>query len=273
MNPTALSASACTRRPAWHKLLLPFTVALCLTAACDQRAVGGGSLHATESSATVSTGFVVGDLGGMPVKIPRHLATSVEYNADPGWGESRNGRPPPRTLDSKLRSFGFDVRVPDMAGLSDGSLEADKRKHSIYNTMWIRVGLNTGENYPGDGSLDRRAKAMNYPEAKFQLEALPDSQDGLTVYSPSGTDPTTQKPNREHPDAKDLFVHRDASGHVDAYIKCSNRPHEAAPCTHDFSLGPNVKAVVYVGYRRGLLPQWQQIQTSLTELILSFKAP
>ncbi len=30
---------------------------------------------------------VIGDLGGLKVKIPRHYAEYVEYDDDPGWGE------------------------------------------------------------------------------------------------------------------------------------------------------------------------------------------
>ena len=42
--------------------------------------------------------FVIGDLGGMPVKIPRYFASYVEYDGDPGFGEKRPSSPPIRTL-------------------------------------------------------------------------------------------------------------------------------------------------------------------------------
>ncbi|MDR0736333.1 MAG: hypothetical protein LBF51_05810, partial [Zoogloeaceae bacterium] len=34
---------------------------------------------------------VIGDLGGMKVRIPRHYAEYVEYDGDPGFGEKRKG--------------------------------------------------------------------------------------------------------------------------------------------------------------------------------------
>ena len=48
---------------------------------------------------------VIGDLGGMKVRIPRHYAEYVTYDDDPGFGEKRKGGRPERTFDSRLRSF------------------------------------------------------------------------------------------------------------------------------------------------------------------------
>ena len=45
---------------------------------------------------------LVGDLGGMPVRIDRHIVRLVEYDGDPGWGEARKGPPPERTHASRL---------------------------------------------------------------------------------------------------------------------------------------------------------------------------
>ena len=50
------------------------------------------------------------------VRIPRHYAEYVEYDGDPGFGEKRKGPVPERTFESKLSSFGMDVRFPDMRG-------------------------------------------------------------------------------------------------------------------------------------------------------------
>lgn len=227
------------------------------------------------AAAHYSSHDVVGDLGGMPATIPRHFADFVEYNGDPGWGEKRKGPRPERTHASKLSSFGFYVRLPDMAGLSSNELRLHKQNQKMRDTMWISVGFNTGEVYPGDGFLDRRTNAMGKPGniLKYeQYEQLLDQFHGLTVYAAGGIDPKTNKPYREDTDAHDIFVHRNDSGKVDTYIRCSNRNVPAPPCTQDFSMEPNVKARVYVSYRRGLLPEWQQIQASITQLILSFKA-
>jgi hypothetical protein len=239
----------------------------------SSRVLGGPFQPPEMAAVQFATRNMVGDLGGVPVTIPRHFANYVEYEGDPGFGEKRIGPRPERTYASKLTSFGFYVRFPDMAGMSSYALETDKRTQTIYKTMWIGVGINTGERYPGDGFLDRQASSINDPSRFFQYEAQPQKEDELTVYAPTGVDPRTQRPMREDDDAEDIFLHRDQNGRVDAYISCSNRPHQAAPCSHDFSMEPYMKAHVYVSYRRGLLPQWQQIQSSVAQLIKNFKAP
>ena len=36
-------------------------------------------------------GIVIGDLGGVPVEMPRNSVRLLQYNGDPGWGEEREG--------------------------------------------------------------------------------------------------------------------------------------------------------------------------------------
>lgn len=218
---------------------------------------------------------VVGDLGGMPVTIPSHFADLVEYNGDPGWSGKRAGSHPERTHASKLASFGFYARFPDMAGLSSEALRNHKQSQSIYKTMWLSVGLSAGERYYGAGILERLTNAMGKSGGivKFeQYEKLPGEQHGLTVYAAAGIDPKTARPYREDRYASDIFVHRNEAGRVDTYIRCSNDAH-VARCKQNFSLEPAVQANIFVSYRRDLLPEWRQMQASVTQLILSFKAP
>lgn len=228
------------------------------------------------AAAHYATRDVVGDLGGVPVTIPRHFANFVEYEGDPGWGEKRKGPRPERTHQSKLISFGYDTRFPDMAGESSQELIKDKRNYSIYTTPWISVGITTGNIYPGDGFLDRRATYIGKTGSTLKYEQhvqLPEPEHGLTVYAASGIDPKTNKPYREDTFAKDIFVHRDKTNRVDTYIDCSNRLGVSSqPCKHDFSLEPHMHAEVYVQYRRTQLPHWREIQQAVTQQILSFKA-
>ncbi len=217
---------------------------------------------------------VVGDLGGVPVNIPRHFANYVEYEGDPGWGEKRKGSKPKRTHQSKLTSFGYYTRFPDMAGESSFELVKDKSSYSIHTTPWINVGITTGNIYPGDGFLDRLAAAMiNSSSSYEQYEQLPEMEHGLTVYVAGGIDHQTNKPYREHSQAKDVFLHRDNTNRVATYIDCSNRLGGSQPCQHTFSLDPHMHAKVYVQYRRTQLPHWREIQQAVTQQILGFKAP
>ncbi len=219
---------------------------------------------------------VVADLGGVPVSIPKHFADYVEYDGDPGFGEKRKEPKPKRTQQSKLSSFGFYVRYPDMVGLSTPELRQEKKKESIYTTMWISVGLHAGSMYKGKGTLDRLANGRVVNQDAFnkdrQYEQLPMEEYGLTIYASHGIDPKTNKPYREGRDAEDVFIHRDENGKVTTFITCSNRLIKSAPCTQWIDLEPLMKADVYISYRRDLLPEWQKIQESVTQLIYNFKS-
>ena len=54
---------------------------------------------------SVQKDIIIGDLGGVPVEMPRDSVRLVEYNGDPDWGESFEGAVPERTYDSKISSF------------------------------------------------------------------------------------------------------------------------------------------------------------------------
>lgn len=257
-------------------LLLAFFVISALAAWFTLRVVGysmNGFQPPEMAAAQFSSSDVVGDLGGMPVTIPRHFANYVEYDGDPGFGEKRKGPTPERTQQSRLMSFGYDVRLPDMAGMSSAEIWKDRQRYTVFDTPWIHVGVQTGEIYPGDGSLDRLTAALSRPGVLSyeKYEVLPQAEYGLTVYAPAGIDPKTDRPYRENRNARDVFIHRVKDGKVDAYISCSNVPHEAAPCQHFFSLGPQVHADISMRYRRGHLSQWREIQTAVTDQLLSFR--
>jgi hypothetical protein len=228
------------------------------------------------AAAKYSPRDVVGDLGGVPVTIPNHFANYVEYEGDPSWGEKRLDSKPERTHQSKLVSFGYHTRFPDMVGESGPELIKDRRSYPSSKTPWISVGINTGKDYPGDGFLDRWTQAtVETPNTilKYEnYEKLLIKEHGLTVYAAAGIDPRTNSPFREHTDAKDVFVSRDKSGRVEAHIQCSNRNVPAPPCTHDFSLEPDMHAKVYLSYRRSQLANWREIQEAVKQQILSFRA-
>jgi uncharacterized membrane protein required for colicin V production len=220
--------------------------------------------------------FDIGDLGGMLVKIPSYFPTLVEYNGDPGWGENMNGRykTPQRTQSSKIMSFGFDVRYPDMVGKATPELRKDYRERSIFNTTWIRVGVRSGEIFPGPGFMNRSTNGINdNPFGPFKyIEKEKDTQsiDGLTLLVADGVNPKTKIPYRMGEYIDDIYLHRNARGDILTYINCSNRPIDSAPCRHDFSLEPHANAWIIVSYRRGLIANWKSIQESVKNLILSF---
>jgi hypothetical protein len=235
-------------------------------------------LFPPEMNATAyAKGDVIGDLGGVKVRIPAHFANYVEYDGDPGFGEKRQGSAPQRNFESKLMSFGFEVRFPDMAGRTSPELWKDHKRKWQPDSYWMSAGVTTGQHYYGDGYLDKFINATlkfkadeRFPSLKFdEYEKLPKPEFGLTAYASPGIDPKTKKPWREDQDAKDLFVLRDAGGRVVTAIACANRSRNPT-CQHDFSMEPTMKAAITVRYRRGMLPQWKEIQTNVSQLIESF---
>ena len=105
----------------------------------------------------------------------------------------------------------------------------------------------------------------------FKVEHQKAKQFGLDVYSPNGVDPATRQPFKIHSDDKDVFIYRNAENQIISLITCSNVSHAAAPCSLDYLLDPNIKAWVNIRFRRGLLPEWKQMKTSVTKVILNFK--
>ncbi|MDO4795952.1 MAG: hypothetical protein Q4A28_08460 [Brachymonas sp.] len=89
---------------------------------------------------------VIGDLGGLKVRIPRHYAEYVVYDGDPRWGKKRKGPIPERTFNSKLRNFGIRARFPDMRGLENAQLQEELRSYSLNpDNPWLNMTINSGK--------------------------------------------------------------------------------------------------------------------------------
>jgi len=229
---------------------------------------------------------VVGDLGGMPVRIDRHIVRLVEYDGDPGWGEKRQGPPPARTHASRLASFGFYVRYPDMRSLDEPEMRADfERYHPTTASTeyglkeknpWIDGGIQSGSRYPGHGFLDRQFWGTDRKPVGEGYAPEPSPLKGLDLFIASGTNPHSGEPWRYQAGHRDTYVHRDQQGTVTTLIRCGYLRGTPRPtsCTQDWSMErEGLGMVVSVNYRHGLLPQWQDIQTKVSQFVLDFKDP
>ncbi len=225
---------------------------------------------------------VIGDLGGMKVRIPRHYAEYVEYDGDPGFGEKRKGPVPERTFESRLRSFGIDVRFPDMKGLENAEMREDRRRQFLkQDNPWVSIGINAGEIYPKSGAeaADRSAKAVTNSIDKptefwfANYARLPDVVYGLEAYVVTGTDPRSGKPAAESEDTNDIFIHYAKSGIADTFISCGKTyvPGGVASCRMNFGLEPKARVHLSVGFVRSRLPQWREIRQSVINLLTSFE--
>ncbi|RAM66958.1 hypothetical protein RB25_07905 [Herbaspirillum rubrisubalbicans] len=235
--------------------------------------------------------YVIGDLGGMPVKIDHGIVRYIEYDGDPRPGEKRKGPWPTRTYASRLSSFLFYVRYPDMGSLTSEDMKADfERYHPLsrpieyglqHKDPWITGGIQSGSSYPGHGFLDRWYQGtIPHPEKKIlgsQLVPMASEIQGLELFVDPGVDAVTGEPWRYSSiGSGDTYVRRDSHGKVATFVLCKYRSgtRRYAVCNQYWSMesfGLNIK--VSVSYVPGLLPQWQDIQLKVSHFILSFKAP
>lgn len=170
------------------KLILLCTVFL----GCVDNVPLSNSVNKQSSEEQIMKNMIIGDLGGVPVDIPKELVRLVEYDGDPDWGEIRKGAVPERTYQSKINSFGFDIRYTDSV-IYDGiggkiSEEYDAQKN-LPDSPWVSVGINSGNRYHSAGGIHRmgndRINNDTYPRHPvFKYEKLPELQYGLEVYVP-----------------------------------------------------------------------------------------
>lgn len=227
---------------------------------------------------------IIGDLGGIPISIPPRVARFVEYESDPHFLEPREGDPLTRSSESKLRSFSFEVRFPDMVLLTP-EVWQEKRKSNMYNTMWLDIGISV-KPYHDELSLRRildgtvattwdaihsKGTPPDLWKDKHGYKRSPDPLFGLVVDEVYGYDEASRHkfPGVDMGD-KNIYHHVDTQGNVDTYIECHNVKHDAALCDQNFVLSMAKNTRVSVLYRIGLLPQWHEIQNAVTKVILGF---
>lgn len=251
----------------WNSRLL----LLVLTAATCMWIFGGICLVNNK----VYSESLIGDLGGVPVSIPRPFAHFVEYDDDPHFMEKEGWVPPERTYQSKIRSFGFEVRFPDMAS-EDMKTHEERLKKDIFNTMWMRVGVDAGEDYGSSGDVAFERYLQNYlnPNRKrFVYGRLPNKTFGLTGYTPIDVDKSLREQVIGGASIRDknIYYAKNKDGRITTFIECGNKKHRAVNCRQSFNLGPLMKVRVSVSYRKELLPHWREIQSSVSKVFRSFQ--
>lgn len=229
------------------------------------------------SCSDVFSANYIGDLGGAPVDLPKNLVHLVEYDGDPAWGKKREGAKPTRSYDSKINSFGFDVRYTDNTIL-DKSNKSLKRAYdeekNLPNDPWVSVNVTSGDRYYGAGGIHRMGHgtiSASEVNPVYRYAKLDNDQYGLEVYAQPGIDPKTNTPWREDRDAEDVFIQRDKTGKIITYIKCSNRDVPRPPCSHRFDLESQMGLDLNVQYSRHNIADWQHIEQVVRQQILNFR--
>ena len=212
----------------------------------------------------------------MKVSIPWYMAELIEYEGDPGWDldKWKTFKFPQRTFDSKITSFGFKIRFPDGAVPSTDALLLDsiEQNKNIYKTMWMSVGINSGNIFYQNG-LNDIAKHVQNPDLRSPFdnyERLLKNEYGLKVYALKGVNPMTNQPYRKDSNAKDIFLYQDKNKNIQTIISCYNynSVHTVAPCEHRFTLlEKKINAEIYVIYRRDMLINWREIELMVKQKI------
>ncbi len=222
--------------------------------------------------------YIIGNLGGYPVNLPSSVVSLLEYDDSPGWDREklRHYQPPTRNYQSIIDSFGFSLRYRDHTLLDSRKNQAEYEQESdLLPNPWIDVGITSGTRYHKDEHVWDRLIASDlensYPSGPPVYQR--DSNEiafGLERYIIPGINPANNLPWRENHSADDVFVHRDAAGHVNAYIRCSNNAVPHPPCSHYFSVSGDMKVDASLLYDRQLLPDWQKIQQAADSAIHGF---
>ncbi|WP_147432285.1 hypothetical protein [Pararobbsia silviterrae] len=242
----------------------------------------------TDAAQYADPNFGMGNLGGVPVRIPLWFAEHVEYEGDPGFMGKREGPIPKRTMDSPLTSFDFNVRFPDMAGRTSPALWWDYEKYANlywdgwYDSIspWMFVGVETGSRYYGIAGLERVLKyRLTFnpdldPKREREYQKLPEDRWGLVAYATRFFDPESGNAYHWIASNTELYVNRSRDGRLNTYIACTNHYRKNVlrlTCTQSFSLEPRMKAEAHVSYPRYFLPYWKEIQRLTGDLIWSFR--
>ena len=242
----------------------------------NQTAAGSDAAqNASAQAAAEQEEAVIGDLGGQPVRLPRYVDL-VQYDDSPGFDleRLRDYRPPKRTFDSKLMSFGYYYNYETDEPKDDSNFQRYREDESKPASKWVDVGVSSGRMYLGSDTawddnfyMDLRGGTYLYQP----YTQLPKQQYGLDVYAQLGNDPKTNRPWREHEDAQDFFVYRDEQGHVHSKIRCSNKTTVPnPPCDHQFILTDDMKVIVGMLYSRQNLPHWRKIERQVEARLRSF---
>ena len=208
----------------------------------------------------------------MKVRIPSHFVRLMEFSGEPtDWKrgpKSPHTRPAGATRD--IASFGFEVRYPDMAGLSTPALlrEHDQRPFKV--NPWMDVTITSGDLYR-PRALAARASAIRKPLSDAPYLRVASDVESLERHVAQGVNPRTGQPARLDFLNPDVYLAFDPPGQASAVIECSNTETGRQACVHAFVLEPQARVFVEVRYGRDMLPEWKDIQRRTGALLLGFR--
>lgn len=218
---------------------------------------------------------IVGNLGGVIVKVPSYYVDSIEYE---GRGSGHRIEQGEGGGVPVFRSFGMEVKFPEMVGLKDSKLISDYKSLRLnLNNPWVSVSVNAGSSYPslGERANEGLAKKVKI-KGKYWFENFERASDldvaGLRAYALSGFSPDGKRLARDSEFAEDVYI-EEVDGGIPTYIVCgkTNVPGGVAACQMHFGLEPKMRTRLKVVFYPKLLPKWRDIKYSVSGLIFGFE--
>ena len=209
---------------------------------------------------------IVGNLGGVPIALPRYIVEYVQYDDTPDpfskeWKTYK--RPEKRTYADNLTAFGFvfDFKTNE---LRDPYANTYKRweKETMHHTTsathtWADVSLRSGKAAPKE-TMNHFANTMlrtNMISHKYhQLQ----DEYGLEKWKfpEHFVNKDTQKRDIDVYNFGNIFIAKDNNNNVVTLIKCGIK---SPSCNHFYRL-PDLNTELTLSYRCIYLSDWQRIQ-------------
>lgn len=277
-------------------VLLPFSLSSCSQAAEKTEAAQPEPSRPVQTSAPAAKaeGYehdprftepdIIAALGGRKVKMSPYRVRNVAYTDTPSPFSDEYGsyKYPEPSYENQLSVFGFDLdyakgRVRDVR--NEGNFYEEERQSG---TSWVSVSVHNNT-HPLDKAADRYDKFLNqwyfrkvdyYPDYRRRA----DKPYGLEAYYRPRINEKTGKPYEEtqYPDSgwDDLFLERDAQGHIRTYIECTIKldvPNP--PCSQRVLVRKNgLDIELAILHSRHLLHDWKRIEREAMKVVYGFIA-
>lgn len=216
-----------------------------------------------------ATDTFVGNLGGVPVSIPKEYAHFLEYDGDPGFGKKRSISQSDRTFESKIGGFAFQVSFPGLEPFWGKPQGWSKEKISSS----LSVGVNSNSDYYGSDFLDKYVEdLLRDGSSKYRYRLTGKVLHELTELTPIGANETLRSAAVGDVSDNNFYFYRDAAGDVIALIECSNMENVRATCKQWFDADKKLKTTIWVRYPRALLSEWRAIMARVNEIVASFES-
>ena len=277
-------------------VLLPFSLSSCSQAAEKTEAAQPEPSRPVQTSAPAAKaeGYehdprftepdIIAALGGRKVKMSPYRVRNVAYTDTPSPFSDEYGsyKYPEPSYENQLSAFGFDLdyakgKVRDVR--NEGNFYEEERQSG---TSWILAAVHNNT-HPLDKAADRYDKFLNqwyfrkvdyYPDYRRRA----DKPYGLEAYYRPRINEKTGKPYEEtqYPDSgwDDLFLERDAQGHIRTYIECTIKLDVPNPPCRQRVLvrenGLDIELVIL--HSRHLLHDWKRIEREAMKVVYGFIA-